>query len=262
MKSRIIILFGVFSLLVTIIIYVLFFYDVTISDRTSDWGAFGSYIGIGISVLSVTLIYITYNEQRHSNEIERFELHLKTMLGTFSELIEKKSASLDRYYQLLSVHFLVPFYDISNYDKQKTENVCSCYFSNMVNTDDSDCIQLFKYMTLLINEIKNKNSFKTLEKEERMIELSCIIPTQFRFLYFFWLTYNKDHPLLQYCYENRMFFFDNDDETILGDIIKLVCTGTINKKSSPVTIDADSIELEDYSKETFDQTYNRLFNDK
>ena len=87
MKSRIIILFGVFSLLVTIIIYVLFFYDVTISDRTSDWGAFGSYIGIGISVLSETLFYITYNEQRHSNEIERFELHLKTMLGTFSELI-------------------------------------------------------------------------------------------------------------------------------------------------------------------------------
>lgn len=262
MKHYRYILLAFIFLLLTVVLYVVNFYGTSLSQKTSDWGAFGSYIGIGISVLSVTLIYITYNEQRHSNEIERFELHLKTMLGTFSELIENKSASLDRYYQLLSVHFLVPFYDISNYDKQKTENVCSCYFSNMVNTDDSDCIQLFKYMTLLINEIKNKNSFKTLEKEERMIELSCIIPTQFRFLYFFWLTYNKDHPLLQYCYENRMFFFDNDDETILGDIIKLVCTGTINKKSSPVTIDADSIELEDYSKETFDQTYNRLFNDK
>lgn len=262
MKSRIIILFGVFSLLVTIIIYVLFFYDVTISDRTSDWGAFGGYLSIGISMLSVALIYITYNEQRYSNEIERYEQHLKSMIGILSELIEKKSTSLDRHTQLLSVHFMVPSYDISNYDKQKSENVCSYYFSDIVNTDDNDCVQLFKYMTLLINEIKNKDTLKTLEKEERMIELSCIIPTQFRLLYFFWLTYSKEHTSLEYCYRNRLFCLDNDDDTVLGEVIKLVCTGIKDKKSIPVTIDTDNIELEDYSKETFDQTYNRLFNDK
>lgn len=66
-----------------------------LSEKTSDWGAFGSYIGMGISILSVTLIYITYNEQRLSNRIERFEQHLKYMTDTLSDLIEKKFSTLD-----------------------------------------------------------------------------------------------------------------------------------------------------------------------
>lgn len=259
MKQKIYIIIAIFLLFLTVFLYMVNFYGMPLSKSTTDWGAFGNYIGIGISFLSVTLIYITYNEQRHSNEIERFEQHVKSMTDILSELIEKKSSTMVEKYQSLVVHFIDQFFDISSYDKQKSEKVCSYYFSDIVNTDDNDCVQLFKYMTLLINEIKNKDTLKTLEKEERMIELSCIIPTQFRLLYFFWLTYSKEYTLLEYCYLNRLFCLDNDDDTVLGEVIKLVCTGT-NKKSSSVTIDVFRTELEDYSKETFDDTYKRLFN--
>lgn len=256
------ILIATFILMLTIVIYMVNFYGMPLSRNTTDWGAFGSYIGIGISVFSVTLIYITYNEQRHSNEIERVELHIKSMIGILYDLLEKKSSELNRHHQSILIHFIAPFYDMSSYDRQKSERVCSYYFSSIVNSEDCDCLQLFKYMTLLINEIKSKDSLKTLEKEGRMIELSCIFSTHFRLLYFFWLTYCKEYTLLEYCYQNRLFCLDNDDDTILGEVIKLVCAGIKNKKSGLVTIDADSIELEDYSKETFDQTYSRLFNDK
>lgn len=232
------------------------------SEKTSDWGAFGSYISIGISVLSVTLIYITYNEQRHSNEVERYEQHVKSMTDILFELVEKNSSTLNEHYQSILIHFKIPFFDISHYDKLKSEKVCSYYFSNIVSSDDCDCLHLFKYMLLLINVVKKNGSLKTEDKEGRIIELSCIVPVSFRTLYFFWLTYIKDYTLLEYCYQNRLFCLDNDDDSVLGEVIKLVCTGNKNKKSSSVTIYSYNIEIEDYSKETFDETYKRLFNDK
>ena len=58
------------------IIYCYHFKGTSLSDNTSDWGAWGSYVGIGGSILSVSLIYITYKEQQESNRIGRALSHL------------------------------------------------------------------------------------------------------------------------------------------------------------------------------------------
>ena len=55
--------------IVLVVAYIISFYGASLSDKTSDWGAFGSYVGMGISTFSVALIYITYNEQKQSNRI-------------------------------------------------------------------------------------------------------------------------------------------------------------------------------------------------
>lgn len=69
----------------SIVIILLLFYFVTfwgadVSINSSDWGAFGNYAAICVSVLSIAFIYVTYREQRNTNEISRTEQHIAVML--------------------------------------------------------------------------------------------------------------------------------------------------------------------------------------
>ena len=64
------------------------FHDSPLSDHVSDWGSFGDYIAICISLVSVVLIYQTYREQVESNKFIRFEntyWNLRKQLGYDSE---------------------------------------------------------------------------------------------------------------------------------------------------------------------------------
>ena len=133
MRPRNYIYVAVAILLLTIIIYVACFYNMPLSHYTSDWGAFGSYIGMGVSILSVALIYITYNEQRHSNQIERFEQHLKSMTDTLLDFVDRNNSSLVEDYQSFLTHFIQPYSDISNYEGKKAGYVCTYYLSLFFN---------------------------------------------------------------------------------------------------------------------------------
>jgi len=262
MRPRNYIYIAVAILLLTIIIYVVCFYNTPLSENTSDWGAFGSYIGMGISILSVTLIYITYNEQRHSNRIERFEQHLKSMTDTLSDLVKRDKTSIEKDYQSFLSHFMVPFYDISDYEAPKTEGVCTYYLSQITYDRGNEYQNLFKYLTLMIKYFINEKTLEKEEKEGRVVELSCILPESLRSFYFCWLLQQEDRGSLEYCYSNGLFEVDDPNDNLLSDVIRLVCSGTNPKKEAPVPIDPDNIELEDYSNEPFNETYNRLFNNK
>lgn len=256
------ILFAFFLLLLTIVLYVVNFYNMPLSQRTSDWGAFGNYVGMGISILSVTLIYITYNEQRFSNRIERFEQHLKSMTDTLSDLVKRDKTSIEKDYQSFQSHFIVPFYDISDFEAQKTGGVCTYYLSQITYNRGYEYQNLFKYLTLIIKYIIKERALEKEEKEGRVVELSCILPESLRSFYFCWLLQQEDRGSLEYCYSNGLFVVDEPNDNLLSDVIRLVCTGTKPKKETTVPIDPDNIELEDYSNEPFNETYNRLFNNK
>ena len=262
MRPRNYIYVAVTILLLTIIVYVVYFYNTPLSEKTSDWGAFGNYIGMGISILSVTLIYITYNEQRLSNRIERFEQHLKSMADTLSDLVKRDSPSIEKDYQSFLSHFKVPFYDISDYEAQKTEGICTYYLSQITYNRGNEYQNLFKYMTLMIQYVIKEKALENEDKEGRVVELSCILPESLRTFYFCWLLQQKNRGLLEYCYSNGLFVVDEPNDNLLSDVIRLVCTGTKPKKETQVPIDPDNIEFGDYSNEPFNKTYNRLFNNK
>lgn len=262
MKYSKYILLAFIVLLLTIILYVVNFYGMPLSQRTSDWGAFGSYISIGISVFSVMLIYITYNEQRLSNRIERFEQHLKSMTDTLSDLVKRDKTSIDKDYQSFLSHFMVPFDDISDYEAPKIKDICTYYLSQITYDRGNEYQNLFKYMTLMIKHIIKEMALEKEEKEGRVVELSCILPESLRTFYFCWLLQQENRELLEYCYSNGLFVVNEPNENLLSDVIRLVCTGNKPKKESPAPIDPDNIELEDYTNELFDETYNRLFNNK
>ena len=127
MTDRKIILIALGVAMIPLIVYVICFWGIEISDNTTDWGAFGNYVAVCLSVLSISLIYITYREQRKSNEISRAERHIATMLNTLDALYEKNQLRIESTFNKIIEHFKVPFYDLSEYEYRKVIKVCTFY---------------------------------------------------------------------------------------------------------------------------------------
>lgn len=114
MSDNKIILTSLVVSLVLLLIYALCFIGMPISNHSSDWGAFGSYATIAVSSLSISLIYVTYREQRKTNEITRVEQHIVTMMNTLVALSEKHHERLTESYEMFSQLFNLSFYDMSD----------------------------------------------------------------------------------------------------------------------------------------------------
>lgn len=247
---------------ITIFLYVFHFHGISLSDDTSDLGAFCGYINIGISAISVALIFITYREQRQSNRIERFEQHLKSMVATITEQIAKNGLDIDEDFESLKAHFQHPFDDSSNYEREISKMVCGFYFSLIAGEIECKYLYLFKYMTRIINTINNEKSIERIEKEGRLTELSFVFPVSFRLTYFFWLVDQKEYALLELSFANRLFSSDKNDEKNLCEIVRLVCVGEKNTERVSIGLNDNELDIQDYSQEQFKKTYNRFVNNK
>ena len=71
LKNKFVLL--VIVILILLGIFVLKFHSYSLSDDISDWGSFGDYMMIIISIISIVLIYQTYVEQRDTNKLICFE---------------------------------------------------------------------------------------------------------------------------------------------------------------------------------------------
>ena len=245
-------------MIIIIVVYIISFYNSTLSDKTSDWGAFGSYVGMGISILSVSLIYVTYNEQRQANRIGMFEQQMRFMYDRLSNLIERHKDGIEEEAKKIVNHFLPPFGGMKDYERLKVRSVCSCYFSELTPENRMKYENIFIYLTQMITYIRDEKSINTDCVKSRIIELSCILSEYVRLYYFFWLSSQSDDTeLLRFCYLNGLFVNEESD-SLLDNTICYVCTGKIldknNDNSSKLNLD-----IEDNSNENFHATYHRLF---
>lgn len=247
--------------IIPIILYISNFWNIPISKCTSDWGAFGSYINISISAISVILIYITYNEQQCSNRIERFEQHFKSMIGTLSELVKLNEKHIENDFKKFDNHFNGVLYDTKDYDIETTKRVCTYYLSQIINNNDNKYTNIFKYLTLTIECVRNEKLLDNKEKHGRILEISCILPESIRTLYFCWLIEQKNRQMLDYCYENNLFETDEPDINMISAITILVCAN-VHHKSRHVDDEEIDLDGDDHCNETFNETYERFQNEK
>ncbi len=256
-KKIILIAFGV--TFASIVLYAICFWGTGISKNTTDWGAFGNYLAVGVSVFSVALIYITYREQRKTNEIARNEHHITTMLNTLNALSEKNQSKIETTYFNILEHFKVPFYDLSEYEYEKIVKVCRFYYSLALGEKD-DSIKLnyyFQYLNLCIDNIIHN---KTLSKEQiqlQITELSCVLTEDSRLLFFFWLL-SSDSKVLDLYYKYGLFIISDEASPLLKDIVSYICSGKRPTKRQTRNFNEDVI-LDDYTKEQFSDTYSRMF---
>ena len=117
--------------IIIIIAYVIAFYGSSVSDKTSDWGAFGSYLDMGVGILSVALIYVTYKEQRQANRIGMFEQQMRFMFDKLSILLSNYSNGIEEEVKKIEKHFLSSFGGMEDYERAKVKYVCSYYFSQL-----------------------------------------------------------------------------------------------------------------------------------
>lgn len=242
---------------ILIIVYLIHFSHAPLSDETSDWGAWGSYVNVGISLISISLIYITYQEQQKSNKIARFEEHYHVALKTAGELFERKKDIIKGSYNKIENHFRNPFDPLTDYTQSNTKKVLGYYYFSAAYDVRQDCDEVFRYFYTVLNSIKNCPIIDVDEKDRCYTEISCLFSEEARILLLFW-GYNKGIEFSEY-YSKGLFRTSIINNEALVNIVKFACKGERPKKEK---VDIENIDLEDYSSEEFQDTYNRLFNNK
>ena len=128
MSDRKIIFTAVGIVIILLLFYFASFWGADVSKESSDWGAFGNYAAICVSILSIAFIFVTYREQRNTNEIVRTEQHIAIMINTIRSLSEDKRTQLDSIYSKICDHFKEPFYSLSDYQYDRIVKVCIYYY--------------------------------------------------------------------------------------------------------------------------------------
>lgn len=257
MKHYSLIILSVIIAIGLIAIYIANFYRTPLSDSTSDWGAWGNYVGIGISIISVSLLYITYTEQKESNRIGRFEEHYHVGLKTLTELLENKKKIIETAYNKVENHFRNPFDPLTDYKQSNTRYILGYYYFSAVFDMKQECDEIFRYFFTILSSIQRSTILEDEEKNKYFTEVSCVLPEYARILFLCWGCYYKQN-VTEY-YKKGLYRMTIIKNTSLYNVIKFACT---NIRPQRVKINREEIELEDYSNEEFQNTYNRLFNNK
>lgn len=257
MKRYALVVVGIAIALAFIAFYAIHFHNAPLSDKTSDWGAWGSYVATAISILSASLIYITYKEQQESNRIGRFEERFHISLRTLKELFEKRKGIVDSMFSRVEAHFQVPFDPLTDYEQSKMQNLLGYYYSSAVVDSREDCEEVFRCLFSFLLSIQNNKVLDDKEKESRLKEISYSFPENGRILFLCW-GFCFGHETEQY-YNFGLYQTSNINGSSLMDVVKFACIGERPKEEK---IDVKDIEVEDYSSEEFQATYDRLFNNK
>lgn len=261
MTDRNILLIALVVAIALLMAYVICFWGIEISGNTSDWGDFGNYLAVCLSVLSISLIYITYREQRKTNDIARAEHHIATMLKTLDALYIQNQSEIEATFFKIKKHFNVTHYDMSEVEHEKIVRVCIYYYSTALGEkkDSKRMNYFFQYLHLCIDSIIHNKTISEDQKRLQMTELSLILTEESRMLFFFWLLINARTELDSY-YKYGLFIEDSKSSPLLHDIVSYICCEKSLAKRQSQHINADDIILEDFPNEQFHDTYNRLFN--
>lgn len=246
-----------------LLLYTICFWGAGLSKESSDWGSFGNYAAVCISMLSVALIYVTYREQRNTNVITRKEQQIATMTSTLVVLAEKNQAKCKELCIKILEHFDNPFYDMSLYDYKGVAKVCTYYYSSAMieNNNSENMNSFFMYMKLFFECIIRDNLLPKETIRQRVIETTCLLPESERILFLFWLLQNNCDVLEDY-YRTGIFTIDDGDMSPLKDIISFICIKTYPQKRKKKDVHIDDIILDDLPNEKFDATYLRLNKNK
>lgn len=257
MKRHNFIAFSAIIALMVISAYTIHFHNTQLSDNTSDWGAWGSYVSIGISILSITLIYVTYKEQQESNRISRFVDNYHVSLKTLSELFAKNNHSIKLIYNMVNQKFTNPLDDLSEYEQDNIKKLLGYFYDSAINHINNEKDEAFFYLFFTLNTIKSNNISNKEEQKRCITEISCIIPDYARILFLCWGCHNN-YSVTSY-YNLGLYRTRSIKNECLKNIVRFACTGIRPQKEE--TIEGD-YNLDCDSPEDYQKTYKRLFNNK
>lgn len=261
MKTRhIIIVLISCAIILFVLLFVFQFHDNAFSDNISDWGSFGDYIGgIILSLISILLIYKTYQEQKYANIIARFEnrfWNLKCRIKLTSEEL----ALVDSVAQKIIDHF--PRDD----HKRKLTNkefvaLLGYYWDLHIRDKDVFCSQYFAKIQNLIFIVTNSSMVK---KQDKECSLSALFTDMTDNEIFCLLSY-----LAFYSYQKcdySLFSYDAIFDLLIrcNNLCKHVCKINSDKITYVRLYIYDDYGYNDHQwkEESYTQTLNRVIYNK
>lgn len=193
------IIFVILSLIVIIVPYVLMFGKNGLSDCTSDWAAFGSYIGGAVAIISILLVYKTYRDQSIANQRRFFENSLRKKTDSLKSQLREIGDDI----KCLSKDLLKPFMPIST-EKPKEEYSIKCY--------EKALRRCYKYYTMNRDRCEGleTESFKRNSKHIKEIEgLIRYVSEVLSFIHKF--------PLI-----DNQYIYVSDTKNLLSEDLKVV----------------------------------------
>lgn len=176
MRIRKVLIQNSFSLFVAFVaifflgIFVFQFYKSSLSGNIADWGSFGDYIGgIILSLISILLIYKTYQEQKYANIITQFENRFWNLKNGI-KLTDEELTSVDSVAKKIIDHFQRDEY------KRKLKNkefaaLLGYYWWLHIHDKDVFYSQYFVKIENLISVVVNSSMVKKQDKESSLSAL-------------------------------------------------------------------------------------------
>ncbi len=160
--------------IIGIVSFLFQFYNNPVSHSISDWGSFGEYISMLISIISIAFIFITYDEQKRTNHTMCFEntyWNLRNKIKIQDDDMKMKDISdkIKKHFEgevkitLSDFILLLNYYWIlyaNNNDKIKIGfHIVELLVKYILTTDLIDSNKKKIYLGLLLNEHNDENKF-------------------------------------------------------------------------------------------------------
>lgn len=146
--------------IVSLVFYCASFWNRNISEITTDWGAFGDYIGgvLGtiLSFFSVILIYATYKNQVENSVLQQFETTFFNLLSNQREILKS-----------LSGNFIIDKWLDNDYEAKKAEDYISAVANEIFSRFDG------KHKNMIYKDSEGKtmpNIADTTDENEKIID--------------------------------------------------------------------------------------------
>lgn len=243
-------------MLLPFIVYLLVFYDRPISYDTSDWGAFGNYYGGIIGIIPVFLLYITYREQRHANQIMLFNQRYDALFRNIGDLYSECCVHVGDIQQSFLKHFFCsPPNDINDL------NMVIKYYYGMYRSSKREifstyekCFRQFFHMLKLIDEFSCIPRLQ--DKKYLVTDISNLFDNDIKLIMFFYTIYKckEEDKDFQLAKEYDVFGGKLTENEQLNFIIEQI----VGQSKLFYTDVSDEVDLSEYYNETIVETITRI----
>ena len=205
-----------FLLLVIIFgVFVYVFHDQQLSLNISDWGAFGSYVGGTVGIISVVLLYFTYNNQVKANRKSQFETILFQMIGSFKERFTARKEDWDKAYEHIEKYYIAS--GLTNAEIITKKNVIKAVeYSYNNSASDSNLNGQMDIFCDIISYIGREESLDEKDKKAYYTFLALQMTNEMLIIIMLGLVARNDYQEIEFLKKGD--FFKNVD---MGDNIVL-----------------------------------------
>lgn len=170
MRIREILIQDIFTVFVTFIIilflgiFVFQFCERSLSEDIADWGSFGDYIGgVILSLISILLIYKTYQEQKYANIIIKLENRFWNLKNRI-KLTDEELTSVNSVSNEIIDHFLLDAHRLKLTNKEFIA-LLNYYWTLHIRDKDVFRSQYFEKIQNLVSIVVNNTMIKRQDKE-------------------------------------------------------------------------------------------------